>query len=423
MNIKNLLTSNTKGAHHCVCTLLLFSLPFCCSAQRHEVFSDRIASLQVVSGQDWMSLPVTTLGGTPINISFDDLTHEYHRYTYKLEHCEADWTVSEEIFASDYCEGFTSDNTIDDLVESINTTVLYTHYTMQIPNDRCRLKIGGNYRLTVVDENNDEEPMFTACFMVVEPEMKVSLNMTTITDRDVNGRHQQIGMEVKYGKLSVTRPESQVKTVVIQNGRWDNAVVNAAPQYVMSDGLRWDHCRDLIFDGGNEYRKFEILDVDHTTMGLESITWDGEMYNAMIWTDEPRPSYVYDEDANGAFYIRNSDNIENDYASEYVMTHFRLKSPKLNGDVYINGAWTNNRFLPQYKMSFDEMEQIYKASILLKQGYYSYQYLLVDSDGKARNVPSEGNFFQTENQYQALVYYHGIGSRTDRLVGFAQIRR
>ena len=121
-----------------------------------------------------MSLPVTTPGGAPINISFDDLTHEYHRYTYKLEHCEADWTVSEEIFASDYCEGFTSDNTIDDLVESINTTVLYTHYTMQIPNDRCRLKIGGNYRLTVVDENNDEEPMFTACFMVVEPEMKVS---------------------------------------------------------------------------------------------------------------------------------------------------------------------------------------------------------------------------------------------------------
>ena len=423
MNIKNLLTSNIKGARQCACTLLLLSLPFCGLAQRHEIFSDRIASLQVVSGQDWMSIPITTLGGEPVNISFDDLTHEYHRYTYKLEHCEADWTVSEELFASDYCEGFTSDNTIDELTESINTNVLYTHYTLQIPNDRCRLKIGGNYRLTITDENNGDEPVLAACFMVVEPEMRVALNMTTITDRDVNGRHQQIGMEVMYGKLPVTRPESQIKTVVMQNGRWDNAVVNASPQYIMGDGLRWDHCRDLIFDGGNEYRKFEILDVDHTTMGLESITWDGEKYNAMIWTDEPRPNYVYDEDANGAFYIRNSDNIENDYASEYVMTHFRLKSPRLNGDVYINGDWTNNRFLPQYRMTYDEMEKIYKASILLKQGYYSYQYLLVDADGKAKNVPSEGNFFQTENQYQALVYYRGIGGRTDRLVGFAQIRR
>ena len=423
LNIKNLLTSNIKGARQCACTLLLLSLPFCGLAQRHEIFSDRIASLQVVSGQDWMSIPITTLGGEPVNISFDDLTHEYHRYTYKLEHCEADWTVSEELFASDYCEGFTSDNTIDELTESINTNVLYTHYTLQIPNDRCRLKIGGNYRLTITDENNGDEPVLAACFMVVEPEMRVSMNMTTITDRDVNGRHQQIGMEVMYGKLPVTRPESQIKTVVMQNGRWDNAVVNASPQYIMGDGLRWDHCRDLIFDGGNEYRKFEILDVDHTTMGLESITWDGEKYNAMIWTDEPRPNYVYDEDANGAFYIRNSDNIENDYASEYVMTHFRLKSPRLNGDVYINGAWTNNRFLPQYRMTYDEMEKIYKASILLKQGYYSYQYLLVDADGKAKNVPSEGNFFQTENQYQALVYYRGIGGRTDRLVGFAQIRR
>ena len=60
------------------------------SAQRHEIYNSRIATLQVVAGDDWLSPPVTTLGGQPVYISFDDLTHEYHRYTYTLEHCEAD---------------------------------------------------------------------------------------------------------------------------------------------------------------------------------------------------------------------------------------------------------------------------------------------------------------------------------------------
>ena len=367
--------------------------------------------------------PITQLGGEPIYISFDDLTHEYHRYTYRIEHCEADWTTSEEIFTSDYCEGYYEDNPIDDLVESINTNTLYTHYSLQIPNERCRLKIGGNYRLTVVDNNNADTPILTVCFMVVEPLMKVGLSMTTNTDYDINKRHQQISMDLKYGNLTVTSPETQIKTVVMQNGRWDNAVVNAKPQYVMSDGLRWDHCRDFIFNGGNEYRKFEILDPGHPTLGIETISWDGENYNAMIWTDEPRQSYIYDEDANGAFYIRNSDNYENDYSSDYILTHFRLKSPRLEGKVYLNASWTYDRFEPKYEMQYDDLAQLYTTTLPLKQGYYSYQYLWLRKDGTTAPVPSEGNFYQTENQYQALVYYRPIGGRTDRLVGFGQIRR
>ena len=31
---------------------------------------------------------------------------------------------------------------------------------------------------------------------------------------------------------------------------------------------QWTHCRDLIFPAGNVYRKFEMLDMNHTTMVL-----------------------------------------------------------------------------------------------------------------------------------------------------------
>ena len=403
--------------------IFFLSLVFICNlnicAQRNEILDKNIASLQVVANNDWLSLPIITLNSNDfVNISFDDLTHEYHRYCYKIEHCEADWQTSSALFESDYIDGFASGNTIDDVQESTNTVQLYTHYSISFPNNKCRPKISGNYRVTIYNENDEKHVVCRAYFMIVEPSMAVHLNVTTNTDIDINGKHQQVEMAIDYGNNIVSNPQTQIKTVVMQNGRWDNAVVNARPQYIKANGLQWIHCKDFIFDGGNEYRKFETLDVTHTTMGLESINWDGHNYHAWIWTDEPRPSYIYDKDANGAFLIRNSDNIDNDINSDYIITHFRLKSPQTADPIYINGFFTNDRFLPQYEMKWNEKNQQYEGELLLKQGYYSYQYLMMKPEGKLKPVPSEGNFYQTENTYQALIYFKANGDRTDRLVGY-----
>ena len=394
-------------------------------SQRNRILNPDIASLQVVAGNNWLSMPVIDLGeGVPANIAFDDLTHEYRRYAYKVEHCNADWSTSGDLFVSDYIDGFNADNVIEHVEQSINTNMLYTHYRFQIPNERCKLKMSGNYRVTIYDANDDDKAVAECCFMVVEPRMGIKLSVDANTDKGINSRWQQVAMEVKYGGgLSVTDVQRQIYTVVMQNGRWDNAVVNAKPQFVMGDGLRWSHNAQLVFEAGNEYRKFEMLDVRHANMGVEKIDWDGKEYHAYLWPDEPRGSYVFDEDANGAFYIRNSDNRENNSTSEYIHVHFTLRSPRLEGGVFVNGVWTNDQLAAPYQMQYDEGAQCYRLSLLLKQGYYSYQYVWQQSNGQIATVPSEGSFYQTENRYQALVYYRKLGERADRLVGFTEIRR
>jgi hypothetical protein len=282
--------------------------------------------------------------------------------------------------------------------------------------------MSGNYKLTVMDENNDDEPMFTACFMVVEPLMGVQMTVSANTDIDIHNAHQQVSATVNYGDLTVVAPEEEIKTVVMQNRRWDNARVNMKAQYIMPNGLQWLHCRDLIFTAGNEYRKFEVLDVDHPTMGIDRIEWDGTHYHAYPFVNESRRNYVYDEDANGAFLIRNSDNVENHTASDYVMVHYTLLCPTpVRGDVYINNDWTNDRFLPEYRMAYNEETKCYEAVLMQKLGYYSYQYLLMLPNGELRTMPTEGDYYQTENSYQMLVYYRRQGERTDRLVGYQEV--
>ncbi len=388
-------------------------------AQRHVVYNQRIASLQVVAGQRWQEMPVAQLG-EPVHIDFDDMTHDYERYHYKIEHCEADWSVSQEIFTNNFLQGFNGELTIDNYEQSINTNHLYTHYSLTIPNEHCRLTMSGNYKLSVFADD-DTQPVFTACFMLVDPLMKVSMSVSGNTDIDIYQSHQQVAMSIDNEEVKVTNPERQLKVVVLQNGRWDNAVEAPHAEYVNNSGQSWLHCRQLIFDGGNEYRKFEMLDLSHTTMGLDSISWDGSEAHAYVMADLPRPNYVYDESANGAFYIRNSDNIDNTFTSDYAWVHFFLQAPYQQGDVYLNGAWTQDSFLPSYRMEYNEGIKGYKGAVLLKQGYYSYRYVVVDADGKAKPVTTEGSFYQTRNKYQVLVYYRGVGDRTDRLLGYGEV--
>ena len=386
----------------------------------NRIFSPQIKSLQAVVNQDFLSPAVMRLHTDDIlQIAFDELSHDYHRYAYTIERCEADWTPSEEMFESDWLEGFNA-IVIDDHEQSVNTIIPYTHYQLQIPNDQCRLKMSGNYRLHIIDDESQKE---LACveFMVTDQTMSLFMEASTNTDIDHNISHQQLSISLNYNNHIVTNPQEQIRMVVRQNDREDNSRLHVSPSFIQANGLRWQHHQQLIFDAGNEYHKYEVLDPSHPTMGIDYINWDGEQYQVYPFINEPRPHYIYDEDADGAFYIRNSDNRENDTASEYLWVNYRLKAPELPfGRIIIQGMWTTEA--PEtYLMSYDETERLYTASILQKQGYYSYQYLWQDQDGHLQTLPSEGNFYQTENRYQAYIYYKGTGERTWRLVSYRQL--
>ena len=47
----------------------------------------------------------------------------------------------------------------------------------------------------------------------------------------------------------------------------------------------------------------------------------------------------------------------------------------------------------------------------------------MNPDGTITTMPTEGDFYQTENSYQALIYYKGTGERTDRLVGYQTVSK
>ena len=71
------------------------------------IYHPQVKSLQAVVNSNWTSLPVMRLGSDDVlNISFDELSHDYHRYIYEISKYEADWERAEDVFLTDYLEGF-----------------------------------------------------------------------------------------------------------------------------------------------------------------------------------------------------------------------------------------------------------------------------------------------------------------------------
>ena len=406
---------------------VLLSLLCCASAitaQRHEILDRQLHTLQVVVNDDPLLPPIMNLGGgNHLEIGFDEFSHEYHRYIYKVEHCNADWSPSTEIFESDYMNGFNGEP-IEDYEKSFNTTVLYTHYSLRIPNENISLKLSGNYKLTVYNDEGDEPvPVLTACFSLVEPGVGIGATVSTNTDIDFNKSHQQVDFSVNYGLVKVIDPHRELKTVVMQNRRWDNCVVNPKPNIQAANKIEFTHNRQLIFPAGNEYHKFEILDVHIPTLNVDRMEWFDPYYHATLYPNQTARNYLYDEDQNGAFIIRNSDDEDVATTCDYVFTHFTLKIPQLpGGEVYLNGEWTYNRFIPEYRMTYNRETQAYEATALLKQGYYNYNYLFVpDGETQGNSGRTDGNFYETENEYIILVYHRPNGGRYDKLVGYRRM--
>ncbi len=394
------------------------------SSQRHEIKVDHIRTLQVLLNNKWNETPILRLGsGDFFTVSFDDLTHEYCRYRYKIEPCNFDWTLNEGLFDSDYLRGETGDQPIEDYEKSLNTTVLYTHYSFRFPNARVGVKLSGNYRLTVFDDDSGDE-VAAVCFSVADDKVPVSATATTDTDIDKDDSHQQIRFNVNPSSLRLSNPAKELKAVVLQNNRWDNAAIAPKADFVTPSDIQWKYAKNLIFKAGNEYRKFELTNLHYGTMGIDKIRWFDPYYHALLYAGENRENYVYDEDQNGGFVVRTQEYDNVDIQSDYVLVHFLLKrQPLLQGSLYVNGAFCNDRFLPECKMKYNSSDKCYEATILLKQGYYNYQYLYVaDGASVGETATVEGDFYQTENKYTILVYFRPNGGRYDQLVGLREFR-
>lgn len=356
-----------------------------------------------------------------LELSFDDLEGEYTQYLYTLIHCDAGWNPTD-LMPSEYLGGFFEDN-ISNYTYSVNTLQRYTHYKVNFPNNNMKFTKSGNYIVLVYD-GTKENPVLSKRFMVYENLVTIAGNVHQAAGADDYFNKQEVDFSVFFTAYNLTNPFADMKVVITQNNRWDNAIYNIKPIFTKQNELTFDYDDGTnCFEGGNEFRNFDDKSTKFYTTFIQKIYKDStSKYRVILVPDEIKAfkRYMQTQDLNGEFYIRNQEMDNNDNEADYCLVHFFFPydTPIADGNFYVIGKFNDWKLGKENKMRYNGLKMGYECDVYLKQGYYNYQYVYAQDGKKNLDLSMiEGNHWETENDYTILVYHRKIGTYYDQLVG------
>lgn len=405
-----------------VCAFFMLLVSIAVQAQKFssELFSDELKTLVVCRNGDDLQDPVIRLGSDEfVHIGFDLMSKQPRDYSYRIFHCNADWTKTSTLTRMDYMQGF-EDNPIEEYESSFNTTFDYTHYSLAIPNENVQLLLSGNYVVQIFETDAPDKVVATACFSLSEDKLALEGEVSPNTVHGVKTKYQQVNFEIDCSQFAVTAPQEELKILVQQNGRTDNQVFGVEPTYIQPTKLVFEDNKKLVFEAGKEFEKIDFSHIRNFSGAIETIKFHHPYYHVDVvpGEDRTRKEYYHSEDVDGRFKIHGQ-SIWTDKEIDYSVVHFTFpaEEPWLDGALYVGGYLNGNRLDKNNKMQYSFERKQYELTMVLKNGGYNFQYLFLPAGLKCATLSrTSGSCWETENEYKIYVYFRSLGGQYDRLV-------
>jgi hypothetical protein len=270
--------------------------------------------------------------------------------------------------------------------------------------------------------NDSQELLFSRKFIVFEDQLNVRIGIRRARDMEFINEKHNVEMSINYGDRILQDPINNVKVTLFQNGNWKSEIKNIKPQYTIGTELIYRYDKETQFWAGNEYYTIDNSNIRMVNNSVARVTSGDNIYNSFLYVNYPRKKnvYTYFPDFNGNFIVRNINTENPDIEADYSWVYFTLDAPTFfkNESIYITGMFNNYALSEENKLTYNKETKMYERAILIKQGFTNYNYIVTDKNGRIMHRDAiDGNFFQTENSYTAIVYYRGNNDRYDRVIG------
>ncbi len=386
------------------------------------VYSENIKSVELHLKNVKFSLPMMRLGSDEkLRLSFDDLDLGNETYYYTFILCNKDWTPAD-LMPMEYIEGLTEDY-FNSTYGSFNTTIRYTHYETILPSESIKLTKAGNYLLKIYHQDDPEHPIITRRVYVYDPKVIVEAKVTAAKEAPDRDYKQELSVKINTNQYPMPDIYSDLTVKIQQNGRKDNMKTLGNPKIVTANYIWFNTIGDIVFEGGNEFRKLDIRSFKTPSAHVSKIRYDSSGYQIYLLPDHFRTykKYLQYQDIDGEFAIINWDDphLSAKIESDYAFVHFTLpvSEPIDSGEIFLIGAFTNWRMDRFSRLQYNADERAYATTLILKQGYYDYNYIFLQN-GKTKGDMGfvEGDHRETENVYYIFVYYRDQGELYDHLL-------
>ncbi len=365
-----------------------------------------------------LEYPVVSLNNrSGVRLEFDLLQKNADYVNVHFIHCNRNWTQSnlnDIQFLKEYNEF-----SVNEYDFSQNTRIQYVKYGVNLPTP---IK-SGNYIIVAYKDSDKSDLLFTRRLLVYDNRARIQSTVRSsniVSKREIN---QQIQFGVYFDGIENINPMNDIMVTLLQNHNWRTKISDLKPTRIRQDEgfLDYDHFNgENNFSAWNEFRFFDIRTTEFRGRNIANIRIEDSRVQAFLGQDKSRKGLAYSQqihdDLNGGYFLQNQDPNDSQLESEYVEAHFELNADKIEGDVYITSRFNNWRLQDDNKMVYDQALGSYKGILLLKQGYYDYQYSVQNSE-----LPStyfEGSHYQTINDYEVLVYFRSPFNNYDELIGY-----
>jgi hypothetical protein len=393
-----------------------------------EVYHKNIRSVKLFIKGNQAGYPVISLGTLDqLELHFDDMDAYAKSYSYTFQLCDADWKPNTLLGPFDYIKGFSQQRITQTRVSSIATQD-YAHYQASLPDKNCYPSKSGNYLLKVFLNGDTSKLAFTKRLLVVQQLADVGAQIQQPFSSEYFRTHQKVQLVVNKTKLDVLNPQQQIKTVILQNYRWDATAKMIQPTFIKQNTLEYNSENDALFPGGKEFRWIDLRSFRFKSDRIDSNDLTQKPFYIVAKPDGERTTqrYLFFRDINGFYEITSTDLINPWWQGDYAKVRFTFvptnNQPYPNRKLYIAGEFTGYKYNDSTEMVYNATLGIYEKELFLKQGYYTYTY--VTKDAKT-NVPAvdqtDGNYWETENDYTVLIYYRSLSGRHDELVGVTTV--
>lgn len=382
-------------------------------------YEPQIRTIQLAPEGNPTEPAVIQLGQNNLQLLFDDLRSDRDNYYARILHCQYDWTRSD-LQDLDYLTVY-NEFPINNSEFSVDTHIPYVHYWLTLPV----VKLPGNYVVVVYRDGNKDDVVLSKRFIVYDNQVVFTNSGNMVGAGSIANINQQLNFTVNYGNITILNPLTDVHVVIRQNARWDNMAMDLRPSFVREIEKELEYRffdESKMFRGGNEFRFFDLRSMNNPGRNVGYVARDKKPYEVYIMKDKPRTSEAYSQynDLDGTFIIENYDYRDLAF-SNYAHVTFSLATPPIDGDVYVTGGLSYWNLGNENKMQYDTAQGLYQTRMLLKQGWYDYQYLV--KSGKLPPYYFEGSHFETENYYEIFVYNKPFQPRADLLIGYLRLER
>jgi hypothetical protein len=383
-----------------------------------------IRSLRVYSADDQTSFPVIDSrdkAKQEITIEFDLLSNYMPYFNIVFKFCDSNGNPYDSPFFANPL--YNTEHSIFFDKTPSNVSGAAYHYTGTFPNANVQFPFSGKWKFYIVDSQNSDKVYSSGQFYVVDP--SVPINFSTASE-GLQGDMSQAAILQRSIRLNAdfTLPDTLysnniIKVEIIQNRKFDNPIVIDRIQTTHDRYYEWNASNRFTFIArsihpGNKYRQVDLR--DHNKYGTQTVEAKfGEFDESNLFTEHLRDNF------GGSILTE----YRNSYA-DYMNVVFRLRAPESVKDpIYLVGSFTNWQVLPDYEMYDDN--GMMNLSVPLKRGVYDYAYVTGKLNGDVVEDVNweilEGNFFETENEYNVFLYYLSPEKGGyDKIIGFTKIK-